>query len=380
MVPGFDDPVDFEIPGFESSEPAVEENTAEAAPVEQEAQQEEVEEQVVAETPAETEQKQAARMLKFLAGEGKAIDLAEDAKVEWKVDGKTTPVTVRELLDNYAGKVAYEKRFQQVANDRRALDADKLSFSSSQEKQKSLVRDMYEKTRAGKTFEAVQSLIEMTGLQVDARDYIKQLRESMIEQARQLAEMTPEQREVYEAKEEREYLKAKYDQLNQLRQTEEAARALQSRMTTVAEQNGIPYDELAQTHEWMKQQVRAQGGDPARITPEDAVEHRRNLRAYETARDAIAAVNPELLRDKVITDEKMWDSLARLAKAHPDIEPEEFVKMYRESREKQDAKDVGKKLAKAPVSTPAKASVRKPKDPVADALDFSKITKDDARW
>jgi hypothetical protein len=379
-VPGFDEVVDFDIPGFDNPPAQKTEETQDAASAEEVATEAE-------EAPAATaeEQKAAAvaaeqkRMLKFLAGE-KAVDLEEDAKVEWKIDGKPTPVTVRELLDNYAGKVAYEKRFQQVANDRKALDLDKRSFSTSQERQKQLVLDMYEKTKAGKTFEAVQSMIEMTGLQVDARQYVKALRDSLIEQARQMAEWSPEQREVFEHKEERDYLAAKYEKLNQLRQREEADRALQSRMTTVAEQNGIPYDEFAQTHEWLRQQVQAHGGDLSRVTPEYVVEYRRDLKAYETARDAIAAVSPELIRDNLVTDEKQWDRLAQLAKAHKDIDPQEFVELYRQSRKKQDAKDAGKKLEKAPVNTPAKASIRKPKDPDADAFDFTKISKDDARW
>ncbi len=381
----FDAAVDFDIPGFDTPKPAesaTTEETPPAAGAEAAATEAASPEEQTANAEANTPQQQAAdavRKLKLKAGD-REVELEENAQLEWKVDGKPTPVTVRELLDNYAGKVAYEKRFQQVANDRKAYDADRKTFEAARDRQKSLVLDMYEKTKAGKTFEAVQSLIDMTGLKVDARDYVKQLRESLIGQAKQLAEMSDEQRAVHELNEERDYLKAQYAKLSQQREQEEAQKAFQTRLATVAEQNGVPYDEFAQTHEWLRQQVRANNGDPNTITPEYVVEHRRNLKAYEVARDAIAAVEPELVRDGLITDEARWDKLAQLAKAHPEIDAQEFAQLYRDSRQKKNAVAAAKKLEKAPVSTPAKASIRKPKDVNAEALDFSKISADDAIW
>lgn len=380
-VPGFDDAVDFDIPGFD---PPKSEETVAAAAEPGQSPEEIAGESEDAAAPKEADAKPAptaaaARTLKVLAGDT-AVDLAENATLEWKVDGKQTPVTIRELLDNYAGKAGWEKRYQAVANDRKAFDSERRNFESSRDRQKSLVVDMYEKTKAGKTFEAVQSLIEMTGLKVDAREYVKQLRTSMIEQAQSMAGMTPEQRQVQEANEEREYIAAKYEKLNQQRAQEEAGKAFQAHMATVAEQNGVPYDELAQTMEYLKQAIRTSGGNPTQITPEYAVEHRRDVKAYEIARDAIAAIEPELLKGNLITDEARWDKLAKLAKAHPEFDAKEFADIYRESRQKKQAQAAVKKVTTAPGSTAAKASIRKPKDRTADALDFSKISKEDAIW
>jgi hypothetical protein len=384
------DSVDFDIPGFEDTpgavgsselpEPAAEVEAAPESEVEQAEAEEAPAQKAEEEKSPETAAQAAARLIKFAVGEGKESEIPETATVTWKVDGKPTEIPVRELLDNYSGKVAYEKRFQSLANERKAFDTDRRSFESARDRQKSLVVDLYEKTRAGQTFEAVQSLIEATGLKVDAREYVKQLRNAMVEQAQKIAGMSPEQREVHELNEEREYLKAQYAKLHQQRQEEEAGKAFQGRVAKVAEENGYQYDELAQGMEWLKQQVRANGGDPNSVTPEYTVEHKRNVRSYEVARDAIAAVEPSLLKDGIITDEAKWDQLAKLARQHQDIDVKEFVELYRQTRQTKQAQAVGKKLEKAPVSTPAKASVRKPKNPAASASDFSKFSADDLSW
>lgn len=395
-LPGFDEVDDLEIPGFEAKSETPEDTETEtsvepakAGNTEPESDESSDVEVAATKKPATTEKvaqetkpelKSATapadsnkRVLKFKAGE-QAVELAEDAVVEWKVDGKVTPIKARDLLDNYAGKVAYDRKFQ-------SLDSERRTFESGRENQRKLVTEMYEFTKQGKMFEAVSRLVNATGIKVDVRTYLKDTRDALAAQAQQLAKMSPEQRESYELKEERDYLSAQYEELNQQRKAEEAQKAFQTRLSTVAEQNGITFDDLAQQMEQLKQWSRNNNSDPEAITPEYVVEHRKNIRAYEVARDAIAAVEPELKRGNVITDEARWDKLAELVKAHPSIDQEEFVEMYKKTRQKEQSKAVAKKLKDAPVSTTAKAALQKPKaDPNADALDFTKISKEDAIW
>lgn len=385
-VPGFDDPTDFHIPGFDP-EPTTEENTdevtteaADDADDGTKTGESAATEQAAGVKPTDTPTQATAKILKFKAGD-KTVDLQEDALVDWKVDGKVTPIKLRDLVDNYAGKVVWERKNQENANARKALEANQQTFGAAQERNKQLVTDMYEKTRAGKMFEAVSSLVELTGLKVDTREYLKNLRDGLMTQAQELNGMTPEQRQVYELQEERDYLKSKYERIDQQRAQEQSQRDAQVHMATVAEQNKIPYDTFAQHMEHLKQQAQAQKTDPAIITPEFVVGYMGKLKSYEMARDAIAAVEPELLSGNQITDEARWDALAQLAEKHKDtVSPEEFIELYKQTRKQKQSADVIKKLEKAPRSTLAKAQVRKPRDRSADALDFSKISEEDARW
>lgn len=398
---GFDDDLgDLKIPGFDDD--AVEATADEEAGIDQslpnkpqakteEEQIDEEAEKVVSglrdekPKPAQAKPKAAegaapaAKKLTFKSGES-ALELDEDSVIEWKVDGKLVPIKARELLDNYAGKTAWDRKFQETANEKKALQQRNQEFETRQNRQKGLVVDMYEKVKGGKLFEATADLIELTGMKVDPREYIKQLRSAFMEQAEQMRNFTPEQREVYELKEEREYLAAKYAKLNQHREQEEAQRASQVHMTTVAEKAGVEYDTLAQTMEFMKEHARKSGGDPGTVTPEAAVAHLETVKSFEVARDAIAAVEPDLIKDNMVTDEARWEKLAKLYSAHKDLTKEEFIELYQESRKKNDAARVAQKLKDAPTSTPAKGATKKRKDPEADAFDFTKISAEDSRW
>ncbi len=386
----FDSDVDFDIPGFDAPKAEGEDTSklvatnegsmsledAKNAPEAAEAEVEAEEVEKVVEAKPETP---AARKLKFMAGD-KALELDETAKVDWKVDGKTVQVSARELLDNYAGKTSYERKFNDLAAQRKLVETRDREVASQQESRRKLITDVYEKVKSGKAFDAVASLVELTGVKMDPREYVKSVREAFIEQAKQMATMTDEQRQLFEAKEERDYVQSQYARLNQQREAEQAQVALQQRMATVAETNKIPFDEFAQTYEWLKQQA-AQHGEAAKVTPEYVVQHRRELQAYEVARDAIAAIEPALLSGNVITDEARWDKLAALVKAHPDVTREEFIEMYKSQKQGAQAKKVAAKIKSSPVSTAAGGQVRAAKKPAdTSATDFNTFTAEDLRF
>jgi hypothetical protein len=139
-------------------------------------------------------------------------------------------------------------------------------------------------------------------------------------------------------------------------------------------------DEFAETYGWIKERVAGQGGDPNQVTPEYVAEHKATKKAYETARDAIAAVEPDLIDGVVVKDEAKWDRLAALAKAHPEFTAEEFAEMYRETRKSKLASAVSKKVNQAPTRTAATAAIKaKPKPQDAD-FRKAQYTDADFEW
>jgi hypothetical protein len=322
-----------------------------------------------------------SKQLQFKVGD-KMVALDETAIIEWKVDGKPAPVAVKDLLQNYAGKVAWDKRLNEVALERKAVRTEKETFDGDRERHKKLILDLHTKTREGKMLEAVSSLVQMTGLKVDPREYVKQLRESLVEQAQQLAQMSPEDRARYELQEEREYLRSQQQHWEQQQQAEQARKAFEQRVAKVTQESGMSADEFSETYSWLKGQVKANGGDPNAVTPEYVAQHTANKKAYETARDAIRAVEPDLIAENgTVKDEARRDKLAALVKAHPEFTPEEFAEMYRESRKSKLATTVSKKVQKAPTPTAATAALRaKPKQQREVNVLKAEYSEEDLRW
>jgi hypothetical protein len=319
-----------------------------------------------------------AKQLKFKVGD-KEVDLDETASVEWKVDGKPTPVAIKDLLTNYAGKVAWEKRLNDVALERKQVRTEKETFSGERDRHRSLITDLHKKVGEGKMLEAVSSLVQMTGLKVDPREYVTQLRSKLIEQAQQLAAMSEEDRARHELNEEREYLRAQQQSWQQRLQAEQAKKAFEQRVATVIQKSGMSEDEFAETYGWIKERVAGSGGDPNQVTPEYVAEHKATKQAYETARDAIAAVEPDLIDGHVVKDEAKWDRLAALAKAHPEFTAEEFAEMYRETRKSKLANSVSKKVNKAPTRTAATAAIKAKPKPQRNSMNEA-FTEADFEW
>lgn len=316
------------------------------------------------------------KQITFKMGD-KDVGLDEESVVEHKVDGKPTKVPLKELLSNYAGKVAWDKRLNDVALQKRQFTEKEQQFNTGLERQRSLVKDLHEKVGQGKTFEAVQSLVKLTGLNLDAREYVKTLRNSLIEQAQQLRQMTPEQRQVFELNEEREYQASLLSEYRQQHEQEQHNRAYQQRVATAVQSAGMTPDEYNEAYNFLRDPSR--GLDASKITPEYVIEHSKQVKVYDTARRAIGSVEPDALDERgLVKDQDKWKKFAQVVTAFPDLSAEELAEIYSAQRKQARSESASRKVLKSPVATAAMASTRGTKQPASD--DFTKFTEKDFSW
>lgn len=308
------------------------------------------------------------KQLTFKAGDS-AVPLLETATVEWKVDGKMQPVAVKDLLENYAGKVAYDRKYQEVAQQRKAAAAEIQNFESTRNRHSKLITDMHDQAAKGKIFEAVQSMIEMNGLgdKLDARQYVSNLRNALMQQAQELSRMTPEQRELFEVKEEQEYTKSKYQQALQRQQQVQAEQAYQERVAKAVDSVNTTTAEYVQTRDWLVDTYRKNNGDINTVTPEFVANQIRDIRDYRSAQEMLHSIDPELSKN-----EKLWDQAVTLLR-DPAWTPDEVKEMFRETTQKKRATAISKKVTGAPVATVAKAGTKSVKatSPREDFTSFS---------
>lgn len=318
----------------------------------------------------------AAKVLAFKAGD-KEFPVDETAVIEWKVDGKPTPVALKDLLQNFSGKVAWEKRFNEVAEQRKAVLEKATATEQRAERHQALVKNMYDSVMSGKVFDAAQAMIEMSGLsdKIDGKTYIQNLRSKLIEQAQALSQMTPEQRQVYEEQEKSAYLQSQYEQLRQQREQEQAQQAFQGRVAKAIEAAGTNTEEFAETRLWLKSAFEQQKRDLSELTPEFIANHIKEVRVYKTASEGLSAVNPELAKD-----EKHWNHAAQLLKNNPDWTAKEIEEIYREATTTKRAASVSQKVAKTPVRTAATVGASKKQARKDPREDYSNFSDTDLSW
>lgn len=319
-----------------------------------------------------------ARQLTFTGEDGKPVALAETSVIEHKVDGKPAKVPLKDLIENYAGKVAWDRRLQEVAVQRKEVAEKAVTTQKQIDRHRSLITDMHKNVLERKTFAAVQNMLDMTGAKVDARQYMTELREQVVAQAQELDKMSPEQRALYEQQEQFNYSQEKHNREVQQYRQEQTEKEFHGRVAKAIETAGTSTEEFVQTADFMRQAYAKTGRDPATITPEDVAEQISSTRDWKLVQDAMNAVDPELVKDQ-----NLWKDMVEMSRSNKwtqkDLE-EIFQKAVSEKR----SKALSNKVAKSP-RTPAAASAIKAKTAAAkqrisDPNNWDDVSEADTRW
>lgn len=366
-IPEFDPPQDAQpVQDVE----AVPSGTADPAPPEPDA----VEKAVVAAAASKVAAGKEPKQLTFKVGEN-SVPLLETATVEWKVDGKTQPVAVKDLLEHFAGKVAWDRKYQEVANERKQLASKVQEHDNVRNRHTGMITDMHKKAAEGKIFEAVQTMIDMNGLgeKINAREYVKNLRDSLMKQAQEMAKLSPEQRELYEVKEEQEYTKSQYERALQRQQQEQAERTFQERVARAMDSANTTIEEYVRTRDWLLSEYHKKGGDPNMVTPEFVANQIRDNRDYTAAKELLESVDPELVKN-----DKLWDQAVTMLR-DPDWTSNDVKEVFKDAMQKKRASSVSKKVSTAPVATVARAGI-KPSKAKSSKEDFTTFTEADLAW
>ena len=268
----------------------------------------------------EEKKEEAAEELKMLkaALNDSEYDIPADANLTAVIDGVETPVSVQELLNNYSGKVAYDKKFQELGATRKEVEA-------AQAKQQHITETFMNNMKEGKVNEALMQIGELAGK--DSYEFMKELREGFLQQNQALNSLSPEQREAYLAKEEAEYLRKQNESVVQQQEEKANLENLQSSLSKLQETHGVEDAELEQR--WSQLLSLTEGNVDALLEkyngPQGVVDALGtltvNTRAYERCYDVLNEykdiISPEesnevveklvdsVLADKSITDDQL---------------------------------------------------------------------------
>lgn len=184
-----------------------------------------VEEEVVADV----------KMLKASLSD-KEYDIPATAELTAMINGEEIPVSVQELLNNYSGKVVYDKKFQE-------LSTEKKQFLSEKESHTTVVNDFMTNMGEGKINEALMLLGKQAGK--NPYEFMVELRNGFLEQNQLLNTLSPEQKEAYLAKEEAEYLRQENESIIRVRNEQENLRGLENSLVQLKETQGLEDAELS---------------------------------------------------------------------------------------------------------------------------------------
>lgn len=264
------------------------------------------------EKAAETIKQTVTRKILGLDGD-KPVELTPTAKFKHKVDGKEVEVSVQDLLDNYSGQTSWKQRFTE-------LDKQKKAFEGETKVMKESLAALSKFVSEGKSFEALEQLCEMAG--VDKIEFMKTYIDEADAISDQFSSMTEEQREAYFTKKQNEDLANKLKKKEETENLSKSQRQLKSEVDSMLSEAKISQEEFNSNLKFLVDEGVFK--DDKQITPQQVakavIDYSGSVRRYEAASKAIEAVDPKALENK-----NLLDSLA-----HPtntDLSHEELVEV-----------------------------------------------------
>lgn len=183
------------------------------------------------EVEAKTEEssEELERKIKKLSAyfEEKEINVPADAKFKIKSDKEEIEATLQDLINNYSGNKAVDKRFSD-------LDKERKEYKDDLEVVNKYIGEFAEKSKTDPVA-ALEFLAEQVG--IDPLQYRRNLRSQLMQKYGEYLSMDEGQKEAFDIREENAYLK-------RLRETE----AERLKIKQAQEELNLQYQQLEQTH------------------------------------------------------------------------------------------------------------------------------------
>lgn len=177
----------------ESDEEESEEDESEEEDKEEEDKEEEKEEK---EEEKEEKPKKDSKKLRIRMGD-ELYNIDSDATVKVKVDGELQDVPVQELINNYSGKTAWDKKFTEIGKEKKVLESEKASLTTQKQELMTHVQKAIDplKDPNANPLDSLMYLVEISGQ--DPYTAYRRIMEANLEEISTLMDMTETERELH---------------------------------------------------------------------------------------------------------------------------------------------------------------------------------------
>ncbi len=227
-----------------------------------EKKEEKKEEKEEKEPEAKEEQTEEEKSLEEAKGDGKKLrikigddhySLDSSAKLKVKVDGSPEEVTVQDLINNYSGKVAYDKKFTEVGQKSKQLEQQTAQFNAQRQELNQKIEPILKilKDPTQDPFDALNLIVDMVG--GDSHDLYKRSMEARLDEMDKLLSMSDVEREAYFLKKQNEHLLRSTEKRNQEMRQSEQFNQLKQKVDSIRQAYGVSEDQYVEAFEELSQ-------------------------------------------------------------------------------------------------------------------------------
>jgi hypothetical protein len=314
---------------------------------------EEVEE-VEAKTEKTEEEAKDVKKLRMRMGD-ELFNVNSDATFKVKVDGKTTEVPVQELINNYSGKTAWDKKFNELGKEKKSLEFEKTGLTKEKEVLKTHIKNAIAplKNKDANPLDSLMYLVEMTG--EDPYNAYRRVMEANLAELGQLLDMTETERELYFHKKKDELYSDIHKKRTSRHQEEQAFNQALQKVDTLRQTYKVSEEQFVDASEELEEIYTVSGLNVNDITDEAIVD-------YASLKPHIEVVKG--LVDKYednISEEKYGDIVAELSRYLRDGKADKATIeqiLKRNFSVEEDVKDLNTKVYSKAAKAPAKKALK----------------------
>lgn len=264
------------------------------------------------------------------------IEIPEQAVLTVKIDGEEIEVPISDLRNNYSGKVAWEKKFNELSTDKKAFTEERSTIER-------YVNEFGELARKGDKIGAMQYLASLSGM--DPLTFRRELRDQVLTEYKAVLDMDEHQRRAFELEEENKFLKESKESETQRFTREQEYLQAQQQISQYQEALGV--DETI--WESAIEDLSNEGYSAEEITPDAIGQYLYATKVYDSATSVLTEVSAELA-----ADEGKVEAMFDIINQNPDFTKEDLVEIIEETWGSP-KKASGSKKAVASAKKPTKA-------------------------
>jgi len=307
----FDDLDELTIEG-DSSEESTEKTTPQENELSSQAESNGEEE----ETPEETLEEE---IKKIVARNGEQeTEIAANSVFKHKIDGEEVDVELQELLNNYSGKISYDKKFQEFSTDKKEFDDYKSQYDKELDQINGYINNFAEKIKNEDAMGALEYFAEFAGMK--PHEFRRELLNQITPEISRRANLSPEQLHAEELSHQNEYLLQKQESAQKQSKEEQAYIDLQKEIANVQEAHGISGDDFEEAYKDL-----TESDFEGTITPEVVAKYYTHSQAFSKADSILESISPVLSeQDQII------ESLQKVIVENPSFDNDDLKEIVEE--------------------------------------------------
>ena len=280
----------------------------------------------------------------------KEVEIAANTMFKHTVDGKDEDVTLQDLLNNYSGKVGWDKKFQELSDDKKLYKEEITRHEDEVGKINGYINTFRDKMKNGDSLGALEYFASFSGMK--PYEFREALVQSMAPEIERLAGLNEDQYRSEQLAAENEYLQKQQESAQKQMEQEQANKDLLNEIASVREAHNIPEEEFRAAYEDLLE-------DPnfsKELSPDLVGQYVNECRAFSKSDELLSSISPKLSEN-----EEVLESVQKMVLENPDFADEDYLEIIKGAYEetlKTASKSVSKKVEKAPAKQEPKERKR----------------------